>query len=281
VAGGVVDGKVILVGGFGATGPTQAVDIYDLATRRWTQGPPLPVPVNHAMVATVGDTFYVVGGYIGVTLGGAARPASVPTDRVFAYRAGLWSELPPMPAPRAAGAATRVGRDIFVVGGASTAGLAEDTYAYDVDEGGWTTHPGLPTPREHLGAATSKGAVYAIGGRVAGVATNLASVDRFDPDSGKWTSATPLPRPRGGLAAVGIHSGRIIAVGGEAQDRAFGDVDVLDTRRMTWTSLPDMPTARHGLAVAFDRGILHTFAGGPEPNLSHSSAHESLDIDCS
>src|SRR2546428_3744565 len=94
--------KVYVIGGFG--GPDR-VERYDAVTGRWDRIADLPHGVDHAMSAAVfgiqtsGDEgVYVFGGYAG-----SATARSFRLD----VSTGRWSEIAPMPSPRAAGAAVR------------------------------------------------------------------------------------------------------------------------------------------------------------------------------
>jgi N-acetylneuraminic acid mutarotase len=47
-----------------------------------------------------------------------------------------------------------------------------------------------------------------------------------------------------------------------------------DPTTNTWASLPPMPTARHGLAVAVVNGRLYAIGGGPQPGFSQTAVVE-------
>jgi len=76
----VVNGKVYLLGGIrGNRERSWRVDtftIFDLDSRSWESGPPLPEPRSCHLTVVAGDTLYVIGGDDGVTV----------TDTVFALR---------------------------------------------------------------------------------------------------------------------------------------------------------------------------------------------------
>jgi non-specific serine/threonine protein kinase len=140
----------------------------------------------------------------------------------------------------------------------------------------WSVRQG-PRPREHLAATALGGRVYAIGGRLAGYDTNLATVEAFDPSTTTWRRLPDLPDTRGGTGAAAL-SGRIVSVGGEAPDGTKRTVWALRPDTRTWTSLPDLPTPRHGLGVVALHGRVWAIAGGPQPGLTVSGAVESLRV---
>jgi len=262
-------GKVVYVaGGFRADGATvPTVEVYDIARDRWTRGPDLPVAVNHAMAATLGDTAYVMGGY--PAAGGVSR-------RAFRLEGGRWTALPDLPEGRAAGTAVALDGRLYVAGGIGPGGLARSMLVFDLPTNRWSTAAGPPTPREHLGGAGFGGRVYTVGGRAAGRG-NFTAAEAYEPATGRWTRLPDLPTRRGGLAAAATGNGFVVAVGGEA-DATFEEAEAFDVRAGTWSSLPPLPTPRHGLGVVAVGTVLYTLAGGPRPGLHVSGAAESIDL---
>ena len=57
----------------------------------------------------------------------------------------------------------------------------------------------MPTAREHLTSATTNGKLYVIGGRTAGMSTNVDANEVYDPANNKWTILQPMLSKRGGL----------------------------------------------------------------------------------
>jgi Kelch motif len=134
-----------------------------------------------------------------------------------------------------------------------------------------------PRPREHLAAATLRGRVYAIGGRLAGYDTNLATVESYNPGTNRWERLPDLPDPRGGTGAAAV-GGRIVSVGGESPPGTNRTVWALPRAARRWVQLPDLPTPRHGLGVVAFGGRVWAIAGGPQPGLTVSGAVESLPV---
>ena len=58
--------KVVVVGGNMGQGGEDFTEIFDLETMTWTQGPPSPHPtLDYASTVPHGDTFLLVGGFLG------------------------------------------------------------------------------------------------------------------------------------------------------------------------------------------------------------------------
>jgi len=134
-----------------------------------------------------------------------------------------------------------------------------------------------PRPREHLAATALGGKVYVLGGRLAGLDTNLATVEAYDPRTNRWSRLPDLPTPRGGTGAAAV-AGRIVSVGGESPQGTERGVWALRPSTRRWVRLPDLPTPRHGLGVVAVGGRVWVVAGGPEPGLTVSGAVESLAV---
>jgi non-specific serine/threonine protein kinase len=259
--------RIYVIGGFVADGATVAtVEVLDTTTGRWTRGPDLPLAVNHAMAATVDGNVYVFGGW---------RTDKQASAAAFRLDGAAWRPIAEMPQPRAAGVSVVLPGSVYVAGGVARSGLAEEMMVYDVANDRWTTAPGPPTRREHLGGAASGGRVYTVGGRTG--AGNLTAFEVYDPNSAQWATLPDLPTARGGLAGAATCTGHVVAVGGEIP-ATFAEAEAFDVRGGRWLALPDMPTARHGLGAVVVGTTLYTLAGGPQPGLHVTNAVEAIDL---
>lgn len=269
VAAAALADRIVVVGGFLASGGnSRRVDAYHPRTDTWSRLPDLPVSVDHAAATSWRGRVVVVGGY---------RADRDPLRAAFLFDGKRWRKLPVPPEERAAAAAaaTADGR-VWVVGGRTRSGLAARMLVLDLRTLRWGTRPG-PAPREHLAATALRGRVYAIGGRLAGLDTNLTTVQAFDPRRGRWARLPDLPDARGGTGAAAV-GGRVVSVGGESPPGTNRTVWALRAGARGWARLPDMPTPRHGLGVVALGGRVWAIAGGPQPGLTVSGAVESLPL---
>ena len=180
------------------------------------------------------------------------------SDRVYALRGDRWVPLPPLNRARAAAAAAVVGNRIIVVGGVAGGKLVPQTEILDGQ--GWTEAAAIPTPRQHLGAASDDRYVYAVGGRGRSAAENTAAFERYDPERGSWTRLDPMPKLVGAVGAAFL-AGRVIAVGGEGTNTVSDAVQAYDVRRQAWSQLQPLPRPRHGSSVVALRGSLYSIGG--------------------
>ena len=245
---------------------------FDPATSQWAPLPSNPVPVHHGAAASIGNKFYVFGGF---RLPDTGKVGWYPENKawVFDMDKGSWSALPPMPTPRGALAAVAVGTKIYVSGGAKipsgvdlpdglTAGgpveLLGTLEVLDTQTNTWTQLKPMSLPRNHHSVAYTDGKIYAVGGRVGscfsnGWSSNVSMNEAYDIATGTWATRLPMPTARSGTGADALN-GKVHVLGGEGWVEEFGGVfrahEAYDPKTNSWSKLARMPTPRHGFAVA-------------------------------
>ncbi|MGH3077207.1 MAG: Kelch repeat-containing protein [Gaiellaceae bacterium] len=267
VVAAAVGSEIAVVGGLNLdrTASPRA-DAYSPARDGWRRLPDLPVGVHHGMAVGHRGRLYVLGGY---------TSAGMPLRSVHVLERGRWRALPRMPFPRAAAGAGVAGGRIVVAGGVTTAGrLARNALSFDIAKRHWAVVAG-PTPREHLGVTALAGVVYAIGGRTAGLDTNLLHFESYRPGERSWRRLQPVPDPRGGTGAAAL-AGLVVSVGGEEPAGTIAEVLAYRVSERRWVELEDLPTPRHGVGVAALGGRVFVIGGGAEPGLTVSAANEAL-----
>jgi non-specific serine/threonine protein kinase len=260
-----VGGRVLLLGGIGKgeTGSDKSA-VYDRVLDSWTSQPPLPQPLHHLMAVTYKGEAVVMGGFVP-----GNELTSEASDQVYALREdGTWEELPPLKHPRAAAAAAVVGDKIVVVGGRTDEKLVAQSEMFDGER--WKDVAALPTPRDHLGAASDNRYLYAVGGRKITADKNLRTLERYDPVSDSWKTLKSMPTASGSVGAAYV-GGRLITVGGESITSASDAVQAYDIHKQVWSSLPDLPRARHGVAVTVLNASLYAVGGAAEAGHAQST----------
>jgi N-acetylneuraminic acid mutarotase len=139
----------------------------------------------------------------------------------------------------------------------------------------------MPTQRTTLAVATGTDhLIYAIGGSSGptGVDVYLQTVEAYDPTADSWTTIANMPTARALLGAALAPDGQIYAVGGWNGNLNGGTIydyiEAYNTTSHNWTcstddtgscaakTLPPVPTARQGLAVATaQNGLMYTIDG--------------------
>jgi N-acetylneuraminic acid mutarotase len=250
-------GKIYVLGGYPAGRVTvTTVQIYDIATDRWTLGPRLLEPNNHGMAAAVDGVIYLIGGQ--------TDPFQAYVDSVWALdpKQGTWVAKARMPTARSAGVAVVHDGRIYVAGGRPPRG--KDFAVYDPKTDRWETLPELPSQRNHIAGAAMNGRIYVAGGRLGGgfQSDKTTALEAFDPKARQWSVAAPMLRGRSGMNSV-LAYGCFHVWGGEYADGMFPDHDVYDPRSDRWMKLPDMPIPVHGVTgAAFHSGLIWVTGGG-------------------
>lgn len=271
VGGGLLDGKVVVLGGLRADGTvTDRVDVYDPDQQRWSAGPALPLPLHHMGVASLAGRLFVAGGYTPGPGGGWVETAEV---RSLGPGEKQWRPEPALPAPRGA-LGLGADRDRLVAFGGTSGGTVVATTAL-LDRGAraWRPGPALGQAREHTAPVSTPERVYAVAGRVGGLDTNLVSVEILDAGASAWRAGPALNDPRGGIAGAAV-AGSPCVVGGEAPSGTIASVECLRGER--WERRATLSSARHGLAAVAVGGRLHVLAGGDQPGLFVTDVHEVL-----
>jgi serine/threonine-protein kinase PknK len=149
-----------------------------------------------------------------------------------------------------------------VVGGQDHKQLVAQTEVFDGQS--WTQAADLPTPREHLAAASDGVYVYTVGGRFLSADENSGAFERFNPASGTWDKLADMPTPRGSYGAAFI-DGRILVAGGEEPTRVLGTVEMYDIANGKWSNQAPISTPVHGEVVAAVGSTVYVIGGADRP----------------
>jgi len=284
VIGADVGGDVLVYGGQDPANKAMGIFWkFDPRTGQWTSLPSNPVPVHHGASASIGNKFYVFGGF---RLPDTGKVGWYPENKawVFDLDRKTWSALPPMPTPRGALAAVAVGKKIYVSGGARipagmslpdglTPGgpveLLGTLEVFDTETNKWTELKPMSLPRNHHAVAYADGKIYAVGGRVGscfsnGWSSNVSMTEAYDIATDTWSTRQPMPTARSGIGAAAL-DGKIHVLGGEGWVEEFGGVfrahEVYDPKTNSWAKYPRMLTPRHGFATATIGNRIYAVSG--------------------
>jgi N-acetylneuraminic acid mutarotase len=205
-----------------------AVLIYDITSRRWSEGAPMPTARGAAAVVAAGGRIHVIGGNVtgpdavhehdrpGVT-----SDNSVGTHEVYDPRTNTWERSAPMPTSRNHHGGAAAGNRIHVVGGRIAGNFEMTTHeVYDVAGGQWSSAAPLPTGRSGIAVVERAGRIYVFGGERPGGTFDEA--ERFDTATGRWEVLAPMPTPRHGLGAAVLGDQIHVVSGGPNPGFSFG-----------------------------------------------------------
>lgn len=222
---------------------TGATEIYDVKNNIWSYGAPMPAPVTHMGKAVVNDEVWMIGGFTGNNPGVATGKVQIYNTKTDKWRAG-----PSLPAPRGSGAAAYNNGKIHFFGGLMPDRVTDVAEHYILDPkkpaAGWVLAAPLPYGRNHLGAASVNGLVYAIGGQYGhdnGV-EYLRYLHVYDPRTDSWARKADLPSARSHFEPNTIvHNKKIIIIGGRRGLFFFDDITEYDPALNKWTERCKLP----------------------------------------
>jgi serine/threonine protein kinase/N-acetylneuraminic acid mutarotase len=173
-AGGVIGGKLYLVGGSDATnGITGILEVYDPASGQWQLKQPMLTPRSSCAGAVLGGKLYVIGGTSGTNFLATVECYDPATD--------TWATQPSLAMPRAGCGAAAMGDTIFVVGGITNlpGAYAGDVVTWKPGATNWSTlstfgNQGMLVPVDQPFVAELGGVVYVFGGNTDGGAVDRA-----------------------------------------------------------------------------------------------------------
>jgi len=275
------DGSITIAGGLvrSAAGGLHINDrtaIYDVKADRWSEGPRLPQPRHHPMLASAAGRIWAFGGYDRRDRG----EWTAMTD-IWAIDRGVWAQVGQMPQRLCETVGLSVGDRVHLVTGRSPKGEANGQWndqgdvtthlVFDAAANRWETARPAPMARNSAAGAVLDGKLFVAGGRtVDGGGTGR--LDRYDPARDRWDTLAPIPaspatgRQVGGGLAMAEAGGRLIAFGGEWFEGrgggVFAETWIYDPARDAWTAGPAMRTPRHGLAAASVDGVIYAIGGG-------------------
>lgn len=224
-ASSLADGCVLVVGGVGAAGVLDSVEIYDPVTGVFSAAAPMASPrVLHTATVLADGRVFVAGGvsafsdghpfgYPASVAGGAGTPAT----EIYDPLSDTWSPGPALPSGLAAATAGRLGDDRVLIAGGIEIGAAGVTavttdaaYLFDPGSGILTGTMAMPSKRFHQGVTpTHVGTVIVTGGTEVDFGTLSASVHgdtyAFDPVLEAWSV---LPS-----VTTGVRCGVMVCIG--------------------------------------------------------------------
>ncbi|KRF15511.1 peptidase S8 [Nocardioides sp. Soil797] len=199
VAAGVVDGQIIVTGGWADAGPSPSTWAYDPSADSWTAKADSPVELAAAGQAVVDGKLYVVGGCTSA----ACTPMS---NEVAAYDAASdsWATLADYPEPVAFASCGGIDGKVYCTGGNGGAAGTAHSYVYDPGADSWTAIEDAPTDTWASQYAVANGMLVVNGGVQAGAISNATFA--YDTASETWVDLpnSNTPRYRGG-ASCGVY----------------------------------------------------------------------------
>ncbi len=250
-------GKVLVAGGYGASGDIASVEEYDPALESWrTVSPMASVRRLHTATLLADGRVLVVGGI----RGGSTALSSV---EIYDPFTNAWSKTGSLSEARGSHTATLLSNGKVLVAGGTGSGSIHLTSCelYDPASGNWSLTGRMGVRRTgHEAVTLSDGRVLVAGGGSGDRYTNTAEV--YDPGTGVWNPTASMNAWRGYFATMLLPDGRVLAAGGTAETTA----ETYDSATGTWTLTSGMIDLHYHstLNLLLTGEVLAI--GGDEPN---------------
>ena len=155
----LLGGKIYVIGGIRLLGTkrnrTNTVDVFDLNSRRWSPGVPMPTPRETQATLIDGPYIVVPGGFDG--------NRALNEVEFFNPRDASWRSLPPLCRSTSAHSLIFLGHHLFLFG---DYGAPAELLAYDLATRRSETFTLRYESARHTAAVVHQGRIYVIGGRV-------------------------------------------------------------------------------------------------------------------
>jgi N-acetylneuraminic acid mutarotase len=258
---------IYALGGSGVGGPVLEVERFD--GKQWVDETRLPGDGLNAPASVVlNGRIYVMGGFEGL--------GNRPTDKVLVYDLAthVWSEAPPLPAPRGGHAAVVLDGRIHVLGGGNSESTIPDHSMFDPETNRWTELARLPRAKGSVAAVVFGGKIFAIGGRSASF--DFGDVDIYDAARNKWSKGPRIGAR--GTAGAAVYRGAVYVFGGESQAQAktLNGVMRLTSAKSIWRRVSKLPTARNYARAVVMNDAVYVVGGSRVAGDSHSASGSTI-----
>ncbi len=203
----LANGRVLVAGGTGTSGPLASSVVFDPTTNTWSPRGALSTARSHATATLLPDGRVLVAG-------GTGSSGPLASAEIYNPVPGTWSTAAPMSTARTDQTATLLpnGR-VLVVGGAGPSGPVASAEIYNPAANTWSTVASMSTARSDQAAALlPNGHVLVVAGT--GSAGVLATTELYDPTANTWTAGPTLASARTSPTATVLADGQVAIAGG-------------------------------------------------------------------
>ena len=241
--------------------------------------PELVAPrIQHDAVLLDDGRVFVTGGQTGFANNDTIVPFPFGFAQIYDTETGLWHLEDPISqienGLRFLHSAVKLqdGRVLSVGLVAADEDLAASAEVFDPALDSWTSLPAPPTTRAMPNVVLlADGRVLVTGGLdfdpsdPFGQPAGVGETEIFDPKTGEWRQVAAMSQPAEGQAAVLLHDGRVLVVGGTTNDGGeTARAEIFDPATHMWTLTESMSSERiHPVAVLLTDGRVLVTGDGP------------------
>ncbi len=247
------DGRVMIVGNTYRE-VTDAADVFDPRTGRWSLTSPLPEPRAGFYKGGRTTVLSLRDGRV-LVFGGEETPSR--STELYDPQSDSWATAGSMPTDSFWSPTTLLNDGTVLGIGESVGSLPNRSVIFDPSTGTWANTGSLTEGRSSPTATLLlDGRVLVAGGSSTGASPeathNLASAELYDPRSRSWTVTASMLHPRLGHIATRLSDGRVLVAGGyddNTSAHSFATAEIYDANLGTWSATGSMNVPRGGAAA--------------------------------
>jgi len=253
----VLQNKLYIAGGTlenTSEGCTDSLDIFDLASQWWMQGPRMPSRRFDVALTACSGRLVAIGGRGEGKLSGATESFDPVTSQ--------WDCLAPLLKPRAGLGVAAVDGAIYAIGGdLGTRKIQASGRVELLIDGSWLDAPAMQLERCDAAVVAIGHKIFVMGGYGGrhGAAGTTPTMEIFDSSSQLWSYGPGMLYARSGLSAAvvtstdpqsGVQKSQIYVLGGAFAGVGATATQILDPEHTEWRLGPSLVTSRWGTRLA-------------------------------
>lgn len=252
-----LDGKLIVVGGYGRAECLRSVESYCPTTNTWMEELSLSEARGRVQIAVINGTIYAVGGCNGTTELDTVECLALGKNENDT-KPKKWKKCSKLPFSRSNAGVCALDGKIYCIGGWNgQAGIKQcDVYCPETDK--WTSIAPLNAGRCQAGVFAFNNKIWVVGGSDAW--NCLGTVETYDPETNQWNFCAPLLTARRGCGLAELN-GRLYCVGGSDGNQSLKSTEYFDEVTQSWILGPSLSTARSIVSVVVVQERLYAIGG--------------------
>jgi hypothetical protein len=266
------DGKVLVAGGYGATGILASTELYDPAAGAWSPAGNLGVKRMLSTASLLPDgSVLVAGGW---------SPSNLGSAELYHPGTGTWVQTGSLATGRREHAATLLSSGkVLVTGGyGPDEGLETRPEIYDPVTGTWEVTGPLYRERcRHTATLLPQGEILVAGGEGQS-GWPMALAELFHPETGTWTLTASLGVARQSHTATLLPNGQVLVVGGTDSKGATTLASAIryEPLQGIWTETGNLALSRrlHAAAALANGQVLVVGGVGEEGVLASAELYD-------